>query len=181
MNSLDATVTESLSAIQGINAEIARLAEEAKAARKKAIEPFLESLAKSGEVSIIVVRGYTPGFNDGEPCEHSADFFVNVKSVWGDDSVGVDLPSDLIDGLEPEGKWVKDEGYKTDEAILANNIALCQKHGHVYLEPSAEIMKAISNVIFDTAEEENETNYYVTYLLKDGKFEVHSGHYDCGY
>lgn len=186
MTQLNSVVQSSLAGILGINENIARLQAEAKVARKAAIEPFLEALAASGEVSLIVVRGSTPGFNDGEPCEHSADMFVNVKSAKEEDlhdgDLGFELPEELIEGLADEVSYEK-PSYKRviNEGALAANVALCKEHGHVYAEPSAEVMKALRAVIFDTAEEENGTNYYVSYVLKDGKFEVDTGHYDCGY
>jgi len=186
MSEVNAVVADSLASIAAVNENIKRLNEEAKAARQKALEPFLEALAASGQVSIIVVRGYTPGFNDGEPCEHSADVFVNVKSIWSeelyDSGVDAELPEDLVEGLQYEQSYDREaREYVTDEKILAANEALCKEHGHVYLEPSKDIMDAISTLIFETAEEENGTDYYVTYLLKDGKFEVFRGEYDCGY
>ncbi|WP_065091460.1 hypothetical protein [Rhizobium leucaenae] len=186
MTNLNVAVSASLAGILSINENIASLQEEAKAARKAAIEPFLEALAASGEVSLVVVRGHTPGFNDGEPCEHSAEMFVNIKKAKEEDVLdgdfGIDLPEELVEGLVDEVSYER-PSYKriVNEGALAANIALCREHGHVYGEPSAEILKALNAVIFDTVEEENETNYYVTYVLTDGKFEVSTGEYDCGY
>lgn len=170
MTVLSGVVAESLSKIAVINERITKLAEEAKAARLAALEPFLDVLAASGEVSLIVIYGYTPGFNDGEPCTHSADFLVNVRDVFGEDwhdRRDIGLPEELIEGLD----W----GNETRNAELA------KEHGHVYAKPSQEIIDAISSVVFDTVEEENGTDYYVAYVLKDGKFEKFEGHYDCGY
>jgi hypothetical protein len=186
MTQLNSVVQSSLAGILGINENIARLQEEAKVARKAAIEPFLDALAASGEVSLIVVRGSTPGFNDGEPCEHSADMYVNIKSAVSEDlhdnDLGFELPEELVEGLKKESTWDRvARDYIVDHTAFAANVALCKEHGHVYSEPSADIMKALTAVIFDTAEEENDTNYFVTYVLKDGKFEVTTGEYDCGY
>lgn len=186
MTQLNSVVQSSLAGIIGINENIARLQEEAKTARKAAIEPFLAALAASGEVSLIVVRGSTPGFNDGEPCEHSADMFVNIKSAKEEEldegDLGFELPEELAEGIKQEQTWNREtRSHVVDATALADNIALCREHGHVYAEPSADIMKALTAVIFDTAEEENDTNYFVTYVLKDGKFEVNTGEYDCGY
>lgn len=186
MTQLNSVVQSSLAGILSINENIARLQEEAKAARKAAIEPFLSALAESGEVSLIVVRGSTPSFNDGEPCEHSADMFVNIKAATEeelhDNDLGFELPEELVDGLKRERTWNREKrDYDVDATALAANIAICKEYGHVYGEPSAEVMKALRAVIFDVAEEENVTNYFVTYVLKDGKFEVTTGEYDCGY
>ncbi|POO54365.1 hypothetical protein CPJ18_02385 [Agrobacterium rosae] len=186
MTAINEAVTSSVSAIREINENIARLKEEAKAARSAAIDPFLNVIAESGEVSLIVVRGSTPGFNDGEPCEHSADLFVNVKRAKEDELydgyLGFELPSELIDGLKDEVSYEKPSYRRViNEGALAHNEALCREHGHVYAEPSAEIMSAITDVIFDTVEEENGTNYYVSFVLIEGKFVKFSGEYDCGY
>jgi hypothetical protein len=186
MTSLNTAVETSLAGIRDISANIARLTEEAKTARKAAIEPFLDALAASGEVSLIVVYGYTPGFNDGEPCEHSGDFFVNIQHAADEDMLDrdfeLDLPDELTGGLRKERSWNSAKrDYVIDAGAAEGNAALCREHGHVYAKPSPPIMKAISDVIFDAAEEENGTNYFVTYVLKDGKFGVNSGEYDCGY
>lgn len=186
MTHLSETVGSSLDAIRGINAKIAALREEAKSERQKALEPFLAALAASGEVSLIVVRGYTPGFNDGEPCEHSADFWVNVKECMSNDAhedrFGFELSDEIVDGIESEDTYDREaRRYVTNPAILKNNIDLCAKHGHVYQEPSKQITDAIRELILATAENENSTNYYVSYVLTDGKFEINTGEYDCGY
>lgn len=173
MSELNETIKNSVKDIAAINANIEKLKEEAKEARQAAMQPFLQALAESGAVSAIIVRGYTPGFNDGEPCEHSASMFVNFREFVEDDladrldEFGLELNDELVDGLN----------YGQHEA----NAALCAEHGYIYERPSAEILKAIQEIIFDTAEEENETDYYVSYLLKDGKFEVSQGDYSCGY
>lgn len=186
MTTLNAVVENSLSTIRAIDANIVRLRDEAKAARQNAIQPFLEALAASGEVSLIVVYGYTPGFNDGEPCEHSADHFVNVEQCFREEmfdrGVGLGDLEELGAGLKHERQWNgAKRGYDINLNALQENLDLCKAHGHVWAEPSTEIMTAIRDVIFETAEEENGTDYYVAYILKDGKFEVKSGEYECGY
>lgn len=168
---LNAATETSLANIRNIGLDIARLTQEAKEARKAAIEPFLDALAASGEVSLIVIYGYTPGFNDGEPCTHSGDYLVNILDLQescdlDNDKFNLELPEELVEGL------MNNRG---DDA------ALCAKHGHVHKHPSADIMDAIANVVFETAEEEHGTNYYVAYVLKDGKFLMNSGEYDCDY
>ena len=175
-------IEKTLNDLRTIGAEVQELQRKAKEARKAALEPFLAELAKSGEVSIITVRGYTPSFNDGEPCEHGADFWVNIDQHWGDE---VDMTCDLeeiFEGLQDTYRYDRPSYTRIDipEAIEANR-KLCAEHGHVFGKPSAEIMQAISAVIFDSIEEDFGTNYYVTFIIKDGKFERHEGDYDVGY
>lgn len=178
-------IATSLASINAINERITRLQEEAKLERQKALEPFLAELAASGEVSLIVVRGYTPGFNDGEPCTHGADVYINISDIVHEgiaDSIGLDLPENLEDEILYEKRWNSEtRNYDIDEGILKRNREVCAAIGHVYDKPSAEIVGAINALIFETAEEENETDYYVAYVLKDGKFEMTSGDYECGY
>lgn len=185
MTGLNSTVATSIAALTTIGEGIKRLQEEAKAARQNALQPFLEALAASGQVSMIVIRGSTPGFNDGEPCTHSADIFVNMGEIIRDevcDSIGLELPDELVDGIQWEKNWSHEKReYEIDQARLESNRELCREHGHVYDDPSPEIAGAINALIFETAEEENGTDYYVAYVLKDGKFEMTSGEYDCGY
>jgi hypothetical protein len=96
------------------------------------------------------------------------------------ESVGIELPEELNDLQRPR-VYNRASGYVDVPEAVAHNIDLCQRLGHVYEKPSQEMMDAISMVIFDTAEEENGTDYYVAYVLKDGKFEVSRGDYECGY
>lgn len=183
-----------LTNLTAIAAEMTALQERAKAARKEALEPFLAALAASGLVSVIVVRGYTPSFNDGEPCEHSADFYVNVDQLFQDDLLESDdyglgsLVEDEHD--EADGEWFK-RSYRYEHVngaytrvdipdALEHNTALAAKHGHVWAAPDAEVLKAIGELIFNTEEEDNGTNYYATYILEDGKFVRREGGYDCG-
>lgn len=175
-------IEQTLSNLRTIGAQVADLQRQAKEARKAALEPFLAELAKSGQVSIITIRGYTPGFNDGEPCEHGADFWVNIEQHWGDE---VDMTSDLEDvfyELVDYKNWNREtRQYDVSEKGLRINNEICERHGHVFDTPSAEIIKAIEAVIYDSIEEDYGTNYYVTFILKDGKFVREEGDYDCGY
>lgn len=175
-------IQDTLNNLKTIGNEVVELQRKAKEARKAALEPFLEALAKSGEVSIITVRGYTPSFNDGEPCEHSADFWVNLEQHYGDE---IDMTGDveeIWDEFQHTYNWNNQTRQRDyiPEAI-EHNRKLCAEHGHVYLPPSDEIIQAIKAVIFDSIEEDNGTNYYVSFVLKDGKFVREEGEYDPGY
>lgn len=167
-------IEKTLNDLRTIGAEVAELQRKAKEARKAALEPFLDELAKSGTVSIITIYGYTPGFNDGEPCEHTANWLVNIQEHADEER---DLTGELKELFEAL------QGYSwrpTEEDKVANRV-ICAEHGHVYDRPSKEIMDAIAAVIFASIEEDYSTNYYVTFTLKDGKFVREEGDYDCGY
>lgn len=175
-------IQETMTNLKKIGDEVAELQRKAKEARKAALEPFLDELARSGTVSIITVRGYTPGFNDGEPCEHSANFWVNVVQHWDDEVDETYELGEIFEELQNTHKWDRENRRRVDlpEAIEANR-KLCAEHGHIFDAPSKEIIDAISAVIFDSIEEDYSTNYYVTFTLKDGKFVREEGDYDCGY
>lgn len=176
-------IQETLNNLAEIGNQVIDLQKKAKEARKAALEPFLTALAASGEVSIITVRGSTPSFNDGEPCEHSADFYVNIEQHWGDevDMTG-DLEEQIFEELMEYQHWNSQKReYDISEEGLLINREVCERHGHVFHKPSAEIIQAIDAVIFDSIEEDYGTNYYVTFILKDGKFVREEGEYDPGY
>lgn len=175
-------IQETMTNLKKIGDEVAELQRKAKEARKAALEPFLDELARSGTVSIITVRGYTPGFNDGEPCEHSANFWVNVAQHWDDEVDEIGDLNEIFEELQDTYEWDRENRRRVDlpEAIEANR-RLCIEHGHVFDAPSDEIVDAIEAVIFNSIEEDYSTNYYVTFMLKDGKFVRDEGDYDCGY
>lgn len=190
MTDINHMVGAGLTEIYAIDQKVQALLEEAKTLRQQAMQPFLDALAASGEVSLIIIRGYTPGFNDGEPCEHSADFNVNFRQVtdeeWigpdSSDDFGVEVDDEFWEGWRQERTYDATLGrYVDDTGAVTANRKLCASIGHVYDAPKKEILDAIRTLIFDTVEAEQDTNYYVTFILKNGKFEREDGEYDCGY
>lgn len=172
---LSDVVAKSLEEISAIDDHIAALAEQAKQARLDAMKPFLDVLAKSGLVSIITVRGSTPGFNDGEPCEHSYETYVNIADHADDeiDTKYIDDAEDFYGTLESR--------HASTEGFRERNREKCAAIGHVYDRPEKKVMDAIETLITETVDADNGTDYQVTYVLKDGAFEVHTDDYDCGY
>ncbi|KFL25504.1 hypothetical protein JP74_18550 [Devosia sp. 17-2-E-8] len=151
-----------------------------KIARAEVLESFLTSLAASGEVSIIVVRAYTP-WREDEP-QHVANFFVNVKEIIAEgieeDNCGLELPAELISRLQAEDRWSQELRRMVDTPGAHDaNVELCASYGHVYDPPSESVFAAIEELIFKTAELEGGTDYFVSYVLKDGQFEVMRGSY----
>lgn len=187
MTAMNAAIESSLNSIYAINEKVTKLQDEARAERQTAVEPFLEALALSGQVSLIVIRGWTPGFNDGEPCNHSTDVYVNIGEITAEEiheygDFDFELPDELVDNLKQERVYNAEKRcYEEDADALAHNIALCREHGHEFQTPSKDVMAAIDTLLVETADEEFGTDYYVVYQLKDGKFERSSGEYDCGY
>lgn len=151
-----------------------------KNARAEALEPFLTTLASSGEVSIIVVRAYTP-WQEDEP-QHVASFFVNVKEIIAEgieeDNCGLMLPAELISRLQAEDRWSQELRRMVDTpGAHEANVELSASYGHAYDPPSESIRMAIEELIFKTAEMDEETDYFVSYVLKDGRFEILRGYY----
>lgn len=175
-------IEKTLNDLRTIGAEVQELQRKAKEARKAALEPFLDQLAASGLVSIITIRGYTPGFNDGEPCEHSASWWVNIKQHASEEIDVTDDLEELFEELQDTYNWNNTTRQREyiPEAIEHNRV-VCAQHGHIYDEPPKEILEAITTVIFDSIEEDYGTDYYVVFTLKDGKFVRDEGDYDCGY
>lgn len=172
---LSDVVAKSLTEISAIGDNIAALAEQAKQARLDAMKPFLDVLAKSGLVSIITVRGSTPGFNDGEPCEHSYETFVNIADHANEeiDTKYIKDAKDFYGTLE--SKYTDEEGWEE------RNRVKCAAIGHIYDQPEKKVVDAIETLITETVDNDNGTDYQVTCVLKDGAFEVHTDSYDCGY
>lgn len=180
MHDLEPIVGDALIRLGAISAEAQGNSQGTKIARAEALEPFLTTLAASGEVSIIVVRAYTP-WQEDEP-QHVADFFVNVKEIIAegieDDNCGLELPAELISRLQAEDRWSQELRRMVDTPGAHDaNVELCASNGHVYDPPSESVRAAIEKLIFETAEMEEETDYFVSYVLKEGRFEVRRGPY----
>lgn len=133
-------------------------------ALKEAVEPTLNHISKEyGEqLNIITLIGYTPGFNDGEPCTHSSD--------WG---VGYGFLADhgLEDSME---EWFEDEEGEVQEELIEE---LMNKD----VEVPQEVKDFISQVLDPYFEEKLETDYRVTVFFENGTYRIEEEDYDCGY
>ena len=179
-------IQDTLNNLKAIGDEVKALQAKAKKARTEAMEPFLQALADSGKVSLIVIRGYTPGFNDGEPCEHSSDFYVNIEEIANEEILGYGfegLPFDTewLEDIPSTKKYVAGRGYEPIVEGLMEAEKICAEHGHIWYTPDEEIISAISSVIYETIEEDFGTDYWVIFTLENGKMVRYEGHYDCGH
>jgi len=182
LRDLGPVVSETIANLQKIALEFNRVMEEMALERRNAVVPVLKALGEAGLVSLIYIRGWTPAFNDGEPCIHTTDIRVNIAGLEELACYPTELPSELIEGIKKTLHWNSDTGtlFQSSSAI-EHNIELCRKHGHVYEEPDGPVIELLADLLIPIADEEHGTNYYVLYLYKDGEWEVHSGSYDCGY
>lgn len=123
-----------------------------------------EIIRKNDNVKLLICTGYTPGFNDGEPCEHSQswdinyleDFYEDDEEEWYDQLEGIGFPLDKVGGVIlnklPEIPW--QEANKIIKPIYSVEDSLTRKHG---------------------------TDFRVYFFMKDGKLTRVHEDYDCGY
>lgn len=108
----------------------------------------------------IVLRGYTPGFNDGEPCTHSMEEpYLNGRNNCGD-TMRSRYESDDED----------EEGDENDRQVDALS------------KPDRKVIAKILGGMTDAIGFLYDTNFEVTATRKaDGSVTVEKGYYDCGY
>ena len=130
-------------------------------ALKEAVDPTLKHIAEyyGDKLDIITLVGSTPGFNDGEPCEHSSD--------WG---VGYSFLTDY--GLEDLMEdWFDEE----DQEELVEELLEKQ------VEVPEEVKSFIGQVLDPFFEEKLDTNYRAHIIFENGTYRIEEEDYDCGY
>jgi len=128
-------------------------------ALKEAVNPTLEHIAKEygNDIDIITIIGYTPGFNDGEPCTHSSD--------WG---FGYGYLEDF--GLESYMEdWFEDDEEKIEE-LMNKDIKIPK-----------ELREFVRDVLDPYFEEKMVTDYRVHIIFENGTYRIEEDEYDCGY
>jgi len=137
-----------------VDAARAKYIEEANEAFLPLVGEFLDEVS---DLSYIVVRGYTPGFNDGDPCVHSQD----IGNSW----YGVDECLDE-EGAENYAK----EAFGVD---LPNNPEDTKSWAAV---------ERFFGAFEDLLEQTHGTNWQLLfYKDKDGKMQMEQDEYDCGW
>lgn len=124
------------------------------------VKGFFETLfTDHKDLDMVLVYGYTPGFNDGDPCYHTQYSILDGEEI--NDTV------DLWDILEIDG----DE----DEDVLENI------NSKVSRDDSRKIENKIDG-IEDLLERVYDTDFYLfVRRLEDGTIEIDNGDYNCGY
>lgn len=113
----------------------------------------------------LVVRGYTPSFNDGEACTHRFDYSLCVeKEAYG---FSVD---ELYLELEYNEDWAELFDYDPEKQTTINT----KFKGN-------ELFHEVINEFSDFLDDINETNYEVQVKFKDGQLTFINDYYDCGY
>lgn len=132
----------------------------------------------NSDIKAILIKGYTPGFNDGEPCTHTQYTVIDgtdiVESVSENDELsafilGYDSYEEMEDDLE-------EKGLDRDEALA--NLEL---PGFGY-QISREVDSGMESMN-DVLEEVMGTNWCILAVLNDdGEVKtVVDEYYDCGY
>lgn len=122
---------------------------------------FQDVFDQNPGLNFVMIRGWTPAFNDGEPCTHSQETFVGRVS-WGSYQDFSDY--ELYDEFEVE--------FDEDDNVIKHANSDCKTLNQVYeqLEAYSEIIERV----FDT-------NFEIQAKLVNGKVVVTEDEYGCGY
>lgn len=122
-------------------------------------EVFSEIFSKHEGLKLVVIQGWTPGFNDGEPCTHFQETFVGRDS-WGE-------YLDFEDYEEAAESFEYDE--ETGEHINSGCSTLQTAYDEI------EVYSELIERVFYT-------NFIVTISLdEEGEVVVNEDEYCCGY
>lgn len=133
---------------------------EAQVAYEKAVTdamaPGLQYIADNYGKSLgsITILGWTPGFNDGEPCEHTTDVMYGYNELYNY-------------GLE----------YLLEDWFTEEEIENLPDTWHV----ADEVKEFVSKSLEPYFEKKHGTDYRVTIIFGEGIYKIDEGEYDCGY
>ena len=146
--------------------ESIRLIAEAKGkyaqAIQDAIDPGLKYIAETygDELGVITILGWTPGFNDGEPCEHSTEHLYGYGAL---DNYGMEyLVEEWFEGVENAEDKI--------EELLEKEV-----------NPAKEVREFVWNALENWVDEKYGTNYRVHFIFENGNYRIEQNEYDCGY
>lgn len=129
--------------------------------RPRTEDIITELFALYPDLDEVCIWGYTPGFNDGDPCYHHGDWYIRWKGLrfGGDDCIYFQVSS-VEEGYA--SKIIEDE-----DATLAVDV------------PS-KLMTAL-NRMSDYFEHDYGTNHVSIFARQEDKVCFHACDYDCGY
>lgn len=143
-----------LTALRELHERLDQMAVNFQNQQKAEFAKFLEHIGKQTGVKLVCVTGYTPGFNDGDPCTHSQSTQVTL-----DDAEGYGIEADDL----PEGL--------SFEANSGLNELVAQ-----------EIRNLFDDVFADLIERTYGTDFRVFYVFnEDGSVDTIHKDYECGY
>ena len=117
----------------------------------------------------IIIKGYTPSFNDGDPCTHSQmDPYINGTDEYGD------RDDDDSDGDEEESDKEEDsDGEADNDEAAPEPLELTNE--------DRELVSSEMNTLADMFESVLGTNWKLTIeRQKDGTISWEQEDYDCG-
>jgi hypothetical protein len=171
--------------------EISNAKQEYERLMQQAVEPVLKAIAESGQVSHLVVIGFLPGFNDGEPCEHTVNSYVNIQEMISEELFdrGISVLNEVFD--EDFIEKMDDVGYiptyrelnEEEKTFLQTAEQICEEKGALFERCSDKaILNAIDAIIVPYLDSVHQTNYQVAFVFnKDGTYKKFVDDYDCGY
>jgi len=126
----------------------------------KGIAQFLIPYSNSKEPLYIYIQGYTPSFNDGEPCIHksyvySADEIIENEILEYDEDLFGDITKEQLENSRP---------YPTD------------KDGFI-LSDFFQALEAVEEAL----EFQYSTDYQVLITLQNGNVTYVRDHFECGF
>jgi hypothetical protein len=132
---------------------------------------FQEIFDQNEGLKLIYIIGWTPGFNDGEPCTHSQESFVGSSHTWsyrGEECLSYDFDDrELYEEFEVEF----DE--EDSDTVVSHINSGCKTLDQVTKQVAAyeELVERVYN-----------TNFEIKVTLNsEGKVVVDQDWYDCGY
>lgn len=148
-----------LSKLEESNRLIAEAKSKYEQAIKDAIDPGLKYIAETygEELGVITIIGWTPGFNDGEPCEHSTDHMYGYS----------DLQNYGMEYLLEE--WFEDDEEKVNKLLEQD------------VKATDEVKMFVATALDEYFEEKFGTNYRVHILFENNTYRIEEDEYDCGY
>lgn len=147
------------------------LQKEAGTLAKEIAEAFLR---EEPSIKVFTVCGYTPSFNDGDPCTHSSDLYLNCLEESGT-KFSYDEPEELFEVFGKEA-LVREEKYdsyyfKDDPEYGSEEYKRIDKKSTLLFE-----------ILDAYLEDRYDTNYALNcWLDKEGNFNWEEEEYYCGY
>jgi len=137
---------------------------------------FLEN-----NVDLVFIQGYTPGFNDGEPCTHSQHtlFDLNEYEDYGAESY-------VQNFLETYNKEVVENNFfdnceKEKEIVKCKKLTL--KNINDNIKEEDKIREVFNKHLYNMIEKKYDTDFhlYIYACPINKKIVIKKEHYDCGY
>lgn len=157
--------TELITKLKELQAEIDSILEDG-------IEGFLEDYKNVEKPLHIYIQGYTPGFNDGEPCVHSVSYAIGFKQiVW--EEYTLQEPHMFEDIMDEEAleKLEYDDDGEFDYSVFVDKNDL-EVRG---------LDEILDQLIVPCLDKMYHTDYQVLITLYRGTIKVKHDDYDCGY